>query len=128
MMPTLHQNVGDLVGAGNLAWKVYKSYKDVPESFHGISSDALSLYAILKEAEEKISSRPLPQEQREWFKVVRDGCHEVLEDIDKLIKQYEGMGSHGKLTWDRMRWETENIAELRTRLSLKTQLLTAWIR
>jgi hypothetical protein len=121
-------SVGDIVTIGTLAWKVYKSCKDAPESFANITSEVQSLIVILKEAEEIASDQRLPPTQRDDLKVVGDGCHRVLEDLQNLAEKYKSLGMQGKRTWDRMRWGSEDIAELRARLISNTGMLTAWIR
>ena len=118
--------VGDFIALGTLTWNVYKSCKGAPNAFGDISSEVLSLQAVLKEAEETIFAQPLTPEKQERLKVVGDGCHGVL--TEKLCKKYQSLGTQSKRTWDRMRWGSEDIAELRARLTSNTVLLTAWIR
>jgi hypothetical protein len=128
MSPPFGFGVGDFIAIGTLAWNVHKSCKNAPESFNNIASEVLSLHAVLKEAEETILTQPLPPKKQERLKVVGDGCRSVLEDLDKLIERYESLGSQGTRALDRMRWGTENVADLRARLTSNIGLLTAWIR
>jgi hypothetical protein len=119
---------GDFIAIGTFAWKVYKSCKEAPESFGIISLEVLSLQAVLKEAEETVFAQPLPPDKQERLKAVGVGCYHVLEDLDNLVKKYQSLGTQGKRTWDRMKWGTEDVAELRARLTSNTGLLAAWIR
>ena len=121
-------SVGDFVAVGTLAWSVYRSCKGAPESFGDISSEVLSLHAVLKEAEEDIFVWPLSSTKQEHLKVVGDGCYHVLKDLDNLVQKYQSLGTQSKRAWDRMRWGAEDIAQLRARLISNTGLLTAWIR
>jgi hypothetical protein len=120
--------VGDFITITALAWNVYKSCKGAPESFGDISSEVLSLHAVLKEAEETVFAQPLSPTKQKRLKAVGDGCYRVLEDLEDLCKKYQSLGTQGRRVWDRMRWGTEDIAELRARLTSNTGLLTAWIR
>ena len=120
--------VGDFTTVVALAWKVYKSCKEAPDSYGRISLEVLSLHAVLKEAEETVFAEPLSPTKQEHLKAVGDGCHSVLKDLENLCKTYQNLGTQGKRTWERMKWGTEDIAELRTRLISNTVLLTAWIR
>jgi len=120
--------VGDFITTAALAWNVYKSCKGAPESFGNISFEVLSLHAVLKEAEETVFAQPLSQTKQERLKPVVDGCYRVLKDLDDLCKKYQSLGTQGRRVWDRMKWGTEDIAELRARLTSNTGLLTAWIR
>jgi hypothetical protein len=121
-------SVGDVIALGTLAWGIYKSCKEAPESFQDISSEVLSLYGVLKEAEETVFAQQLSPAKQERLKAVGDGCYRVLTDLDNLCKKYQSLGTQSKRTWDRMRWGSEDIAELRARLVSNTGLLTAWIR
>ena len=131
-VPGFGYSVGDVVAIGTLAWSVYKSCKRAPESFGEISSEVLSLHAVLKEAEEALSAQSLPPARQEQLKAVGDGCRCVLEDLDKLVKKYESLGTQSKRTWDRVRFGAEDISSLRLRLvsntGLLNGLLTALIR
>jgi hypothetical protein len=44
-------SLGDFVTVGQLAWNVYKSCKEAPDSFANISNEVLSLHIVLKEVE-----------------------------------------------------------------------------
>jgi hypothetical protein len=121
-------SVGDFVAVTQLAWTVYKSCRDAPESFNNISTELLSLHAVLKEVEEIISEQPLSETRRHHLATISHGCKCVLEDLRALVKKYESLGSQSKRTWDRMRWGSNDIAELRARLTSNVVLLTAFLR
>ena len=121
-------SVSDFVTLGQLAWKVYKSCKDAPQSFQNISQEVLSLSAVLREAEEVFSGKPLPQRTSEGLKTVGDGCHSVLKDLQSLLDRYESLGTQAKRTWDRVGWCSNDITELRARLTSNTSLRAAFIR
>jgi hypothetical protein len=120
--------VSDFVGISTLAWNVYKSCRDAPQSFGNVASEVSSLVVVLKEAEEMVSDQHLPPAQLDGLKVVADGCRRVLEDLQKVIERYESLGTQGKRTWDRMKWCFEDVTESRTRLVSNIVLLNAWIR
>ena len=120
--------VGDVVAVGTLAWNVYKSCKGAPDSFSDISNEVLSLHAVLKEADETILKSPLPPQSRKRLKTICDGCQNVLSDLQALVDKYESLGTQSKRTWDRMKWGTENVTEIRSRLVSNTTFLTAYIR
>lgn len=119
---------GDIVAVGTLAWNVYKSCKDAPDSFKDISNEVLSLHAVLKEADETIFKSPLPPQSQARLKTIYEGCQSVLSDLQALVDKYENLGTQSKWTWDRMKWGTENVAEIRSRLVSNTTFLTAYIR
>jgi hypothetical protein len=121
-------SIGDVVSLGQLAWKVYKSCKDAPESFKNVSQEALSLHALLMEVEENLSAQTLSSTRQARLKTIEDGCRNVLEELQSLVNKYESLGTQSKRTWDRMKWHHNDIAELRSRLSSNALLLTAFIR
>ena len=123
-------SVGDFIAVSTLAWDIYESCKDTPGSFKDISDEVLSLHAVLKEADETILSSPLslsPQSQ-ERLKRIYDGCQRALSDLQALVDKYQSLGIQRKWTWDRIKWGTENIVEIRSRLVSNTTFLTAYIR
>ena len=52
----------------------------------------------------------------------------MLKDLQALVLKYEGLGTQSKRTWDRLKWGSKDITELRSRLTSNTVLLTAFIR
>jgi hypothetical protein len=120
--------VGDFVLLGQLAWQAYKSCKDAPESFKNISTEVLSLHVVLKEVEESLSSYSLPQSKQASLGSIASGCQDVLRDLQSLVDKYKSLGSQTKRTWDRLRWHSNDIAELRARLTSNIMLLTAFLR
>ena len=68
-----------------LAWKVYKSCKDAPDSFKNISNEVLSLHAVLKEAEEVLAQQSFSPNQQVRLGTVLKGCHAVLEDLQSVV-------------------------------------------
>lgn len=120
--------VGDFLAVGKLAWAVYKSCRDAPDSFKNISIEVLSLHAVLKEVEETLSEQAISASKQHSLATVTTGCRCVLEDLQTLVTKYENMGSQSKRTWDRLKWGSNDIAELRARLISNTVLLAAFMR
>lgn len=85
------------------------------------------MHAVLKEGEETIFDRPLPPARAERLKVIKEGCDEVLVDLQNLVEKYESLGTQTKRTWVRMKWGNEDIAEIRARLNSNIAILTAFI-
>jgi hypothetical protein len=120
-------SVGDFLAVAALAWSLYKDCSSAPESFQNVAQEVLSLYAVLKEAEESVFKYPLSLERQTRLKVVGDGCEKILLDLQTLVTKYHSLGTNRKRTWDRLRWHSNDIAELRTRLTSNIGLLTAFI-
>ena len=101
--------VGDFLAVGQLAWTVYKSCKDAPESFGNISQEVLSLHVVIKEFEDNVSGQTLTAAQQAGLKTVGDGCRNVLQELQSLVVKYESLGSKSKRTWDRVGWALKDI-------------------
>jgi len=120
--------VGDFLAVGQLAWSVYKSCRDAPESFGNISVEVLSLHALLKEVEEVFAGQIISESRKASLATISNGCSSVLQDLEALVNKYDGIGSKSKITWNRMNWGSENISELRARLISNTVMLSAFLR
>ena len=120
--------VSAFITVGNLAWRVYKSTKEAPESFHQIHVEILSLHAVLKEAEETLFDAPLPPTRETRLKAIRDGCENVLRDLQDLVRKYESLSTKAKRMLDRIQWGNEDIVEIRSRVVANVTMLTAFIR
>lgn len=130
-MVSFGYSIGDFINVGHLAWNVYKSCKDAPGSFSNIAFEVLSLHAVLREVEETLSNggdESLSDAQSTRLSTLKDGCENVLNDLQSLIDKYESLGTKSKRTWDRLGWGLQDIADLRSRLTSNTVLLTAFIR
>ena len=82
---------------------------------------------MLKECEETLFDRPLQPTREERLVVVKDGCDKVLVDLQSLVDRYESFDTQSKRTWDRMKWGSEHIAEIRARLISNTTMLNVFI-
>jgi hypothetical protein len=64
---------------------------------------------------------------------IADGCRNVLNKLEKTLDKYgelgtvpEGVGKRVKRVWKRLKWEPEDIRELRSRISSNITLLNAF--
>jgi hypothetical protein len=121
-------SIGDISAVSQLAWQVYRACKDAPESFENILDEVLSFHAVLKEVEETVSECQLSQSQTERLRTITQGCNNVLHDLQALVDRYESLGSQSKRTWDRIRWGSEDITQLRARLGSHNGMLGTFIR
>lgn len=113
--------------ATKFAWSMYKACKDSSDDFKRLSHEVASLHVVLKETEDYVKEFPeLDASRRNRLEILTDGCHQTLQDLDKLIKNYESLGTQAQRTWDRMRFGLEDLADLRSRLVSQATLLTAF--
>jgi hypothetical protein len=121
-------SVGDILAVGTLAWQVYKSCKNAPNSFKNISDEVLSLHAVLKESEEVLEVQSLSSGQQRRLETVLKGCNGVLVDLQCAVDRYESLGTKSKRTWDRLGWVQQPIVEMRARLTANILLLSAFVK
>src|ERR1700722_7813857 len=121
-------SVGDFINVLALAWKVYKSCKDSCDDFKNISGEVAGLHIVLLETKDFVTEHgeTLSADRAAHLSTLGKGCNGVLTDLEVLLKRYQSLGSKTQRTWERLRWGTEDIAQLRERLISQTLLLTAF--
>lgn len=119
--------IGDLVILGTLTWKLYKTCKESSSEFKRLSSEVASLHVVVKETEEHIQeNQGLSPSRDARLNILVDGCKEVLADLERLLLNYESLGTQQQRTWDRVRWGMEELSEVRQRIISNTTMLTAF--
>ena len=119
-------SIGDIISVSSLAWKLFKSCKDAPGEFKNVAGEVVSLHMVLKETEELVSESNLTSHQTSQLQHLTDGCQNVLQDLTELLKKYQSLGTKTQRTWDRLKWGSEGIANVRTRLISNTTILSAY--
>lgn len=68
------------------------------------------------------------------MKDIADGCHNVLDTLEKTLDKYGELNSNPKVigknvkrVWKRLKWEPEDIQELRSRISSNITLLNTFL-
>jgi hypothetical protein len=92
-----------------------------------------SLSIVLQDVEVVLPERELTGQQKADLHGIADGCRNVLDELEKLLDKYreldscpESVGKRVKKVWKRLKWEPEDIQELRNRISLNITLLNAF--
>lgn len=123
---TFGYSVGDFVTVGQLCWKVYKKCKDSPGIYAELSSEVGSLHNVMKETEELLSQQSLTERQKVKLVACRQGCEDVLKDLDRLLVKYERLGTSSRRTFDRMGFGMQDMNGIRLRLISNVSLLNAF--
>lgn len=116
-------SAGDILAVIQLAWNVYSSYHDAPENLGNISQEVLSLHAVLDQLKEVYAGHTLSSSRQANLATIVEGCCDILKKLDALMKKYLSMGA-----WHGLKWGTEDISQLRARLTSNTTLLSASLR
>jgi hypothetical protein len=118
---------GDIIQISALAWKLYKNCKESSDEFKRISHEVASLHVVLKETEEFLEeSKTLSPTRAQRLNTLAEGCRDILDELKRMLDNYESLGTQAQRTWDRMRWGLEDLSECRSRLISNTTLLTAF--
>ncbi|KAK3897205.1 potassium channel AKT1 [Staphylotrichum tortipilum] len=118
---------GDIILLTSLAWKLYKACKDAPADFARLSSEILSLHAVLSETHDFLSENPaLDTSRRNRLSILCEGCEGVLADLDALYNRYDSLPTQSQRAWDRIKFGLQDVSQIRERLVSSATLLTAW--
>jgi peptidoglycan hydrolase CwlO-like protein len=92
-----------------------------------------SLSIVLQDVEVVLSEPDLNTQQKTELREIADGCLNVLKKLEKTLDKYgelkSGSGSIGKRikrVWKRLKWEPEDIKELRSRIVANVTLLNTF--
>ena len=118
--------VGDFLAVGQLCWKVYKKCKDSPGDYAELSTEVGALHNVIKETEELLAQQGLTAEQKVKLTTCRQGCEDVLKDLDGLLVKYESLGTNLRRTFDRMGFGTYDMNGIRLRLISNVSMLDAF--
>jgi hypothetical protein len=147
--------VGDFITILQQANKIRERFVDAPGQFKAISDEwatpsghildaywlisrVRSLSIILEDVKVVLSKRDLTSEQRKDLVDIFVGCCDVLNTLDKLLDKYQELGSDPKVCdphnlsfkvrrgWKRLKWEPEDVKELRSRITSNISLLNVF--
>lgn len=86
----------------------------------------------LEDLEDLPTARQLTHEQQSRLEDAKNGCTEVLLDLSKMSDKYSELGKASprlderiRRTWKRLKWEPEDVKQLRARLTSNIALLNA---
>lgn len=85
-----------------------------------------------------LPQRDLTNEQEKGLQNIAEGCRNVLNTLEKTLEEYQELGPDSKACdhktlrsklrrgWKRLKWEPEDIKELRSRISSSIALFNAF--
>lgn len=118
--------VGDFLVVGQLCWRVYKRCKESPGNYAQLSTEVGALQNVLKETEELLSQQELTTAQQARLATCRQGCEEVLRDLNGILEKYQSLGTKSQRTFDRLGFGTQDVNGIRLRLNLNVSMLDAF--
>jgi len=121
-------SISDFVTLFELATRVRKRFIDAPDQFKAISDDVRGLSIAVQDAE--IQSIQLSDAQRERLVEAAKACNDLLRELEKTLDKYSEIGNVGKSgvgkrLWKRLKWERDDIRDIRGRIISQVSLLNA---
>jgi hypothetical protein len=92
-----------------------------------------SLSNILRDVEDILPERGLSAKQQTDLHEIAEGCRNVLSELDQVLNKYHDLdinpksfGNKSRRIWKRLKWEPDNIRDLRLRITSNIGLLNAF--
>ncbi|KAJ7761871.1 hypothetical protein DFH07DRAFT_771198 [Mycena maculata] len=119
---------GDIVLVTTFTWKLYKSCKESSEDFRRMTTELMSLHAVLGETHDYLEEHgeELEDSRKNRLTILIDGCYSSLRDLDALYRRYESLSTQAQRSWDRVRFGLKDLSDVRQRLVSNTTLLTSF--
>jgi peptidoglycan hydrolase CwlO-like protein len=93
-----------------------------------------SLSIVLQDADIAFSERELNDQQKRDLEDIDKGCRNVLDELERILDKYgelrsdtESIGKRIKRVWKRLKWEPDDIRELRDRITSNVTLLNTFL-
>ncbi|KAN0102723.1 hypothetical protein V8E51_011036 [Hyaloscypha variabilis] len=127
-------SIGDFVAAIELANRIRKEFVHAPGQFKAISDEVRSLSIILQDINIKLSEHELNDHQQARLQEISSNCRNVLNEVEETASKYQeleykggSMSTKVKKIWKRLKWEPEDIRELRDRIISNVLLLSTFL-
>lgn len=119
----------DFLAVIGLVNQVRKSFAGAPEQFKAISDDVRGFSIVLQDVEANYTDLNLEQTQE--YQDVVTSCKHLLEQLKKSLEEYSGVAEAGKAgkkasikrVWKRLKWEPDDIRDIRSQISFKIATL-----
>jgi len=118
--------VSSFLALGQLMWNTYTSYANAPKQFRDLSQEISSLHVVHKQVEAQLLTVTLSANHTLDLKVLHDGLQTLMKDLSDLLEKYKSLTKNYTISFDRLRWGQEDIAELRQRILIHVCLLSAF--
>jgi hypothetical protein len=122
-------SVGDFLAVGRLVLDLYNACKDAPGEFQEICRELSSIHTVLSglaiQAQDPNSLLIKQGKERipEWTKI-QENLEFTLGELQDLVKRYYKMGRNA---WLRIQFVSENLANLKGRLSFHLNVINTFV-
>lgn len=98
--------------------------RDCPGDYKTLSSEARSLTNLLEDIHDKYAK--IPRAKQQQLVDACAPCVELLQELDALLRHYNGLDTKSKRVWDRVKHDPQRLRQLRERLVASVALLNAF--
>ncbi|ETS74723.1 hypothetical protein PFICI_13207 [Pestalotiopsis fici W106-1] len=124
-------SVGDFLAVLELANRVRKGFLGAPKEFKAISDNVRDLSIVLQDAE--ANTDKLAPAQLQEYQDTLQSCKGLLLEIDSVLQKYCTITEVGKIgvrrtlkrTWKRLKWEPEDVRDIRSQITVKIATLNS---
>ncbi|OQD80373.1 hypothetical protein PENANT_c036G02396 [Penicillium antarcticum] len=116
-------NINHITTIRPLAQSLYHSCFNSSDIFNQARNDLGLLVSVLDVTQKYISDRQSNDAQSPELDRALASCYEVLTDLSRMKEHFDSVGYQAQTTWERMGWSTDELAEMRARLSICIQTL-----
>jgi hypothetical protein len=88
------------------------------------------LESVLRNVKDVLPERELATRQKLELHGITDECRNVLDTLNRKLDKYheldsnpKGIRAKSRIVWERLNWETDDIKELRSRITSNITLL-----
>jgi hypothetical protein len=88
---------------------------------------------VLQDIDVVLSAPDLSKQQRTELEEIIDGCFNVLKRLEQTLDEYGELksgsrdpGNRAKRAWKRLKWEPDDIKQIRSRIISNIALLNAF--
>ncbi|KAK2795967.1 hypothetical protein FQN50_009649 [Emmonsiellopsis sp. PD_5] len=131
-------SVGDFLAVTTLIHKIRKDFVGAPSQFKDISDEVRSLSIVLQDVGILVEGDDPNSQHAKELEHIANGCRDVLETLERTLDKYAelqtvpekavngSVGRRMKRAWKKLKWEPDDIRDLRSRIVLNLTLLKSF--
>ena len=88
---------------------------------------------VLRDIEDILSEQELTDQQNKDLRGILEECHNVLNDVGRVLSKYYDLDTSPKKfsdksrrVWKRLKWESDDIRDIRSRVTSNVILLNTF--
>lgn len=120
-------DTNEINAVATLAWKLYKSCRAAPESFENIQHDLAALSAVIEDCEEVFANLIQQPKRAQRLHIILLECKDILSQLNAIVTKYEDLDTQQKCTWERMRWCSTELGDIKVRINTYMGMLAAFL-